>query len=117
MQLFSASFARVDIGPVSAVDQPSIVRTFTVRNVASSAVAVTALTPSCKCTSGKVEVGGAIQTLPASIQAGQAAQIVVTVHIAILKPGPIDKFLAVKTQRSAWPAATFEIVGTVEKAS
>jgi hypothetical protein len=112
----SPTFAHVDFGTRPAGPQAPLVEEYDVRNEGKTAVSVMELQPSCKCTSGQLVVGGKTAALPADLTAGEDAEIVVTVRLSILKPGPVDKFLSVRTAGSGWPAVTFEITGTLTPA-
>jgi len=87
----------------------SIEHIFTIRNVSASTVSISALHPSCGCTTAMLDQG----SLPLTLKPGAQVPVRVVVDASMLAAGAIRKSVLVYSNGSEEPAVTLEMVGTL----
>lgn len=110
----AAGMALHEFGHVSALEPTTVTHAFLVRNDNPTAITIERLQPSCGCTSALLEKA---DDLPFIMNPGQQTQVRVSVDLSHLAPGAVRKDVWLFVHGQSAPAATLEVVGTLQPAA
>ena len=101
-----------DFGRVSATDTRVVTETFVLSNKTPHMVTISRLMTSCGCTSAIIL--GNLTGYPYDVSPGKNLKIKVSIDIAHVSPGSVDKSAYVFLGKQASPAFTCRLVGNVD---
>lgn len=118
---------RFNFGQVSLLDQPRLEKTFTLRNHGNAPVALQRLSSNCGCIGTVVTTPGSLapgrergrEAEPAAtaplptLAPGQKTYVRVSVDLAQIPPGAVNKSVSVYAEGESIPVARLEVAGTL----
>jgi len=102
------SVLQVDLGDIDPVSQPTVKRSFWLRNSSNAPVKIASLDASCGCT-GLMLNGQVVDSTGVQLEAGAQAEIQSTTEVFLIHPGQMTKYVWVHLESEKEAAATVEI--------